>query len=155
MYYRDVEYIPDPQRNADIFEVWAHTREQDVLLFHTDGRTVSEKQWVQSPDLDIGQLVGEEAWVSFWFDSDDEIWNIATGIVVDNAEIIGAHWLPWAEFSGEVHLNWSGGLPKYFVYRNTSPDFDTNPPELRSYTPFTHKYENSLNDEQSYYYKVR
>ena len=77
------------------------------------------------------------------------------GVAIDNIELIGAHWSPVSEFSGEVILDWTGGLPKYFVYRNISPDFINNPPELRAYTPFTHKYENSLNDEQSYYYKIQ
>ena len=81
--------------------------------------------------------------------------NYYRGIAVDDVELIGAHWSPWAEMSGEVILNWTGGLPKYFIYRGSEPNYEVNPPELRSYTPFTHYYENSLNNDISYYYEIR
>jgi hypothetical protein len=156
-YYRDVEYIPNPNRQADIFKIGVLIPEDNnsnYVIFYKDGRTPSEKQWVQV-ELDLGEFVGKDVIIRFWFDSVDDIWNDAKGIAIDNVEIIGAHYLPWAEFSGEVHLEWTGGLPKYFVYRGTNPDFDANPPELRAYTPFNHIYENSLNDYESYYYKIR
>ena len=105
--------------------------------------------------MPIGDFIGQEPRLFFHFDTIDNIDNNHKGIAIDNIELIGAHWAPWAEFSGEVQLTWTGGLPKYFVYRGTNPDFTNNPPELRAYTPFTHKWENSLNDDQSYYYMVR
>jgi len=155
-YFRDVEY--NTSRNADRFRV---TVSDDgpwgprTTIFQIDSTTPSQDQWTQSPDLSIGQYAGKELWVFFEFDSVDTTDNDHKGIAIDNIELMGAHWSGWAETSGEVILDWTGGLPKYFVYRGTNPDFSNNPPELRAYTPFTHKYENSLNDDQSYYFKVR
>ncbi len=153
-YYRDVEH--NPLRNADEFTVIMHCKNSWETIWLKDSTEPSEKAWVQSPELDIGKWVGEdEVRIIFIFDSKDGIDNDHAGIAIDDVELIGAHWTPWDETSGEVILNWTGGLPKYFVYRNTSPDFVNHPPKLRAYTPFNHKHENTLNDDKSYYYKVR
>lgn len=152
-YHRQVEY--NPLRNADELRVVVVYKMSGTVLWSKDSREPSEKAWVLSPELPLGDWVGKEVRVIFQFDTKDELDNNYAGVAIDNVEIIGAKWSPWAETSGEVILNWTGGLPKYFVYRGTSPDFTNNPPELRAYTPFNNKYENSLNDHESYYYKIR
>ena len=153
MYYRDVEY--NPLRNADKLwiEIWGLPPTQSLWVL--DSTIPSEQGWIQSPELPLGRWVGQEIRVLFGFDVVDTIDNDHTGIAIDNIQLKGAHWSPWEECSGEVILNWTGGLPKYFIYRGTNPDFDNNIPELRAYTAFTHKYENSLNDEESYYYFIK
>jgi len=151
--FRDVEY--NPMRNADELTITLVKTYEYHHLMIIDSTIPSEKKWV-TVELNIGAWQGEEGVrIHFNFDSKDSVDNDHIGIAIDNVELIGAHWMPWSETAGEVILNWTGGLPKYFVYRGTNPDFVSNPPELRAYTPFRRKYENSLNDYQSYYYKVR
>lgn len=124
-------------------------------IFVLDSTLPSEKGWVQSPDLPLGESAGYQARIHFVFDTINNIDNNYRGIAIDDVELVGTHWSDWAEMSGEVILNWQGGLPKHFIYRGTKPDFMNDLPELRAYTPFRHKYENSLNDEESYYYIVK
>lgn len=156
-YFRDVEYRDNPY--CDVFTVSVAESPAPyaplTVLFTKNAEHPSELQWTQSPDLPIGQWVGKEIWVYFSFDTVDKFNNTGRGIAIDNIELIGAHWSPWAETSGEVILSWTGGLPKYLVYRNTNPDFENNPPSLRAYTPLHHKVDNTLNNEENYFYKVR
>jgi len=155
-YFRDVEY--NPLRNSDVFSVVLEVPYGPYIkktLMLLDSTMPSEKQWVQSPDLSLGEAFGYEARIHFIFDTKDSVENDHRGIAIDNVELIGARWSSWAETSGEVILDWIGGLPKYFVYRGTNPDFSINPPELIAYTPFNHKYENSLLDDNSYYYIIK
>jgi len=157
-YYRDVEYNPAkyPMRKVDKFEVSISygMPVPNYTIWEIDSSVPSVDKWLEA-EIPIGQWVGKDLFISFVFNTVDEEDNSHRGIAVDDVELIGAHWEPWSDDSGEVHLQWTGGLPKYFVYRGTSPNFIANPPELRAYTPFNHIYENSLNDYMSYYYKVR
>jgi len=157
-YYRDVEYNPAkyPMRKVDRFSV-AISYDSPIPIYtiwEIDSSVPSENKWLEA-EVSIGNWVGKGIFISFVFDSVDEIDNAHRGVAIDNVELIGAHYEPWSDDSGEVILNWQGGLPKYFLYRGTNPDFVNNPPELRAYTPFTSLHENCLNDEKSYYYKVR
>ncbi|OGF65022.1 MAG: hypothetical protein A2Y62_14465 [Candidatus Fischerbacteria bacterium RBG_13_37_8] len=158
-YFREVEY--NVSRNADVFRVVVKEKpapppyDEGITVWTLDSTVPSENQWTSSPEISIGDWAGKEIWLFFEFDTVDAIDNYHIGIAIDNVELINAHWAGWSDNSGEVILNWIGGLPKYFVYRGVEPDFNANPPELRAYTPFNSKYENSLNDDQSYFYKVR
>lgn len=151
-YYRDVEY--NSYRNADELSVaveWTGWK----IVWVKDSTEVSEKEWIQAEFLIGRWLDAETVRIIFIFDSKDAIDNNHAGVAIDNVELIGAHWLSQSENSGEVILTWNSGLPKYFVYRNESPDYSKNPPPLVAYAPFTTTYENTLNDDKSYYYKIR
>ncbi len=156
-YFRNVEYSPDKIRDILKIEVTdaGFPYNTSTIIWQIDSTSPSENQWVEV-EAPIGQWQNKyDIFIVFKFDTVDEVNNSYKGIAIDNVELIGAHWHGWSDNSGEVILNWTGGLPKYLVYRNTNPDFVNNLPELRAYTPFNHFYENTLNDDKSYYYKVR
>lgn len=151
-YYRDVElmYLQPRDITEVIVNAW-DTGDRNVI-WYKDSRTPSEKQWLWSGWIPLSQYAGKYVEVQFCFDDVYGIQDNYLGWAIDDVQFMNAR---WRQDTSEIILEWQGGIPKYFVYRSHGANYNVDVPELRSYTSLNRYVENSYNNDENYYYKVK
>ncbi len=152
-YYRDVEF------NYFMLRAITEILIQDYggngkwsVIWHKDSTYPSEKQWTWSGWIPLGKYAGKYVHLRVCFDNVIGIQGNYRGWAIDDLQFRNAR---WRQDTSEIILEWEGGIPKYLVYRSKGPNYQVDVPELRGYTSLNRYVENSYNNDESYYYKVR
>lgn len=153
-YYRDVElnYFQSRDITEVIVKPYALDDPNLHVIWYKDSRTPSEKQWLWSGWIPLSQYAGKYVEVQFCFDNVIGVQDNHIGWAIDDVQFINAR---WRHDTSEIILEWQGGIPKYFVYRSHGANYNVDVPELRSYTSLNRYVENSYNNDENYYYKVK